>query len=165
MVTRRWSVGRNACSKPAFKLLRRPVLAAGRASDASARLARQRGYPLRHGLGPGDPGFSRRHRENDELRHLRLGPALFHNFVPAMLPGDIMGHEMVVEVGSALNGNLKVGDRVVVPFTIICGECEQCNRPRHRWSVRLHPPSRRFSRRPGRVSACAICRQDAHKGP
>jgi threonine dehydrogenase-like Zn-dependent dehydrogenase len=56
---------------------------------------------------------------------------LFHNFVPAMLPGDIMGHEMmgeVVEVGSGLNGNLKVGDRVVVPFTIICGECEQCKR-------------------------------------
>jgi threonine dehydrogenase-like Zn-dependent dehydrogenase len=56
---------------------------------------------------------------------------LFHNFVPAMLPGDIMGHEMmgeVVEVGSALNGNLKVGDRIVVPFTIICGECEQCKR-------------------------------------
>jgi len=56
---------------------------------------------------------------------------LFHNFVPAMLPGDIMGHEMmgeVVEVGSGLNGNLKVGDRIVVPFTIICGECEQCKR-------------------------------------
>ena len=56
---------------------------------------------------------------------------LFHNVVPAMLPGDIMGHEMmgeVVEVGSGLNGNLKVGDRVVVPFTIICGECEQCKR-------------------------------------
>ncbi len=56
---------------------------------------------------------------------------LFHNFVPAMLPGDIMGHEMmgeVVEVGSGLNGNLKVGDRVVVPFTIICGACEQCKR-------------------------------------
>jgi|SRR4051794_25365327 len=56
---------------------------------------------------------------------------LFHNFVPGMLPGDIMGHEMmgeVVEVGSGLNGALKIGDRVVVPFTIICGECEQCNR-------------------------------------
>jgi threonine dehydrogenase-like Zn-dependent dehydrogenase len=56
---------------------------------------------------------------------------LFHNFIPAMLPGDIMGHEMmgeVVEVGSGVNGNLKVGDRIVVPFTIICGECEQCKR-------------------------------------
>ena len=56
---------------------------------------------------------------------------LFHNFIPAMLPGDIMGHEMmgeVVEVGHGVNGKLKKGDRVVVPFTIICGECEQCKR-------------------------------------
>ncbi|MBP0447823.1 glutathione-dependent formaldehyde dehydrogenase [Roseomonas sp. SSH11] len=56
---------------------------------------------------------------------------LFHNFIPAMLPGDIVGHEMmgeVVEVGSAAKGKLKVGDRIVVPFTIFCGECEQCKR-------------------------------------
>jgi len=56
---------------------------------------------------------------------------LFHNFIPAMLPGDIMGHEMmgeVVEVGPDVNGRLKKGERVVVPFTIICGECEQCKR-------------------------------------
>jgi threonine dehydrogenase-like Zn-dependent dehydrogenase len=56
---------------------------------------------------------------------------LFHNFIPAMLSGDIMGHEMmgeVVEVGSGMDGKLKKGDRVVVPFTIICGECEQCKR-------------------------------------
>lgn len=56
---------------------------------------------------------------------------LFHNFIPGMLPGDIMGHETmgeVVEVGSGVNGKLKKGDRVVVPFTIICGECDQCKR-------------------------------------
>jgi threonine dehydrogenase-like Zn-dependent dehydrogenase len=56
---------------------------------------------------------------------------LFHNLVPAMLPGDIMGHETmgeVVEVGSAAKGKLKKGDRVVIPFTIVCGECEQCRR-------------------------------------
>jgi threonine dehydrogenase-like Zn-dependent dehydrogenase len=56
---------------------------------------------------------------------------LFHNFIPAMLPGDVMGHEMmgeVVEVGSQATNKLRVGDRVVVPFTIICGECEQCKR-------------------------------------
>jgi threonine dehydrogenase-like Zn-dependent dehydrogenase len=34
----------------------------------------------------------------------------------------------VVEVGSGLNGRLKRGERVVVPFTIVCGECEQCKR-------------------------------------
>jgi threonine dehydrogenase-like Zn-dependent dehydrogenase len=56
---------------------------------------------------------------------------LYHNFIPAMLPGDIVGHEMmgeVVEVGSGLNGSLRKGERVVVPFTIFCGECDQCKR-------------------------------------
>jgi threonine dehydrogenase-like Zn-dependent dehydrogenase len=56
---------------------------------------------------------------------------LFHNFIPGMLPGDIMGHETmgeVVEVGSGVDGKLKKGDRVVIPFTIICGECDQCKR-------------------------------------
>ncbi|MBR0641424.1 zinc-dependent alcohol dehydrogenase [Plastoroseomonas hellenica] len=56
---------------------------------------------------------------------------LFHNLIPAMLPGDIMGHEMmgeVVEVGSTAKNALRKGDRIVVPFTIICGECDQCKR-------------------------------------
>ncbi len=56
---------------------------------------------------------------------------LFHNFIPAMLPGDVMGHEMmgeVVEVGDGVNGRLRRGERIVVPFTIICGECDQCRR-------------------------------------
>ncbi len=56
---------------------------------------------------------------------------LFHNLVPAMLPGDIMGHETmgeVVDVGSAAKGALKKGDRVVIPFTIVCGDCDQCRR-------------------------------------
>jgi len=55
---------------------------------------------------------------------------LFDGFMPGMKSGDIMGHEFmgeVVEVGSA-NKALKVGDRVVVPFTITCGECDQCKR-------------------------------------
>jgi threonine dehydrogenase-like Zn-dependent dehydrogenase len=55
---------------------------------------------------------------------------LYDGFMPGMRHGDIMGHEFmgeVVEVGSA-NRKLKVGDRVVVPFTISCGECEQCRR-------------------------------------
>ncbi|SAK95928.1 alcohol dehydrogenase [Caballeronia arationis] len=55
---------------------------------------------------------------------------LFDGFMPGMEPGDIVGHEFmgeVVEVGKG-NSALKVGERVVVPFTIICGECEQCKR-------------------------------------
>ncbi|KAB0266007.1 zinc-dependent alcohol dehydrogenase [Microvirga brassicacearum] len=55
---------------------------------------------------------------------------LYNHFIPGMKDGDIMGHEFmgeVVEIGSSVS-NLKVGDRIVVPFTIICGECEQCRR-------------------------------------
>ncbi|UAW98808.1 glutathione-dependent formaldehyde dehydrogenase [Halopseudomonas nanhaiensis] len=55
---------------------------------------------------------------------------LYDGFMPGMQHGDIMGHEFmgeVMEVGSG-NKKLKVGDRVVVPFTICCGECPQCVR-------------------------------------
>ena len=53
---------------------------------------------------------------------------LYGGFVPGMHAGDIMGHETmgeVVEVGKG-NSKLKVGDRIVVPFTISCGECRMC---------------------------------------
>jgi threonine dehydrogenase-like Zn-dependent dehydrogenase len=56
---------------------------------------------------------------------------LFNGFMPGMKSGDVLGHEFmgeVVEVGPRARGRLKVGDRVVVPFTIVCGECEQCRR-------------------------------------
>jgi threonine dehydrogenase-like Zn-dependent dehydrogenase len=56
---------------------------------------------------------------------------LYDGYMPAMKNGDILGHETmgeVVEVGAEAKGTLKVGDRVVIPFTITCGECEQCRR-------------------------------------
>jgi threonine dehydrogenase-like Zn-dependent dehydrogenase len=56
---------------------------------------------------------------------------LYDHFMPGMKSGDIVGHEFmgeVVDVGAQAKGALKVGDRVVVPFTIFCGECDQCNR-------------------------------------
>jgi threonine dehydrogenase-like Zn-dependent dehydrogenase len=55
---------------------------------------------------------------------------LYDGFMMGMQSGDIVGHEFmgeVMEVGKD-NKKLKVGDRVVVPFTICCGECEQCRR-------------------------------------
>ncbi|TXR47827.1 zinc-dependent alcohol dehydrogenase [Phyllobacterium endophyticum] len=55
---------------------------------------------------------------------------IFDGIIPSMEHGDILGHETmgeVVEVGSE-NKTLKVGDRVVVPFTIACGECFFCKR-------------------------------------
>ena len=55
---------------------------------------------------------------------------LYNGFVPTMEQGDIMGHEFmgeVVEVGPGVNKEkLKPGDRVVVPFTIACGNCFFC---------------------------------------
>jgi threonine dehydrogenase-like Zn-dependent dehydrogenase len=55
---------------------------------------------------------------------------LYNGFVPGMERGDVVGHEFmgeVVEAGPAAR-NLKVGDRVVVPFPIACGECAMCQR-------------------------------------
>jgi threonine dehydrogenase-like Zn-dependent dehydrogenase len=54
----------------------------------------------------------------------------FDGVIPSMETGDILGHETmgeVVELG-ADNKKLKVGDRVVVPFTISRGECFFCQR-------------------------------------
>jgi threonine dehydrogenase-like Zn-dependent dehydrogenase len=53
---------------------------------------------------------------------------LYDGYIPTMKHGDILGHEFmgeVVEVGKGV-GNLAVGDRVVVPFPIACGNCWAC---------------------------------------
>jgi threonine dehydrogenase-like Zn-dependent dehydrogenase len=55
---------------------------------------------------------------------------LYDGFMPTMEKGDVLGHEFmgeVMEVGSG-NSKLKVGDRVVVPFNIACGECFFCQK-------------------------------------
>lgn len=53
---------------------------------------------------------------------------LYGPLAPFMTPGDILGHEamgVVEEVGAEV-GRLRAGDRVVVPFTISCGDCFLC---------------------------------------
>lgn len=53
---------------------------------------------------------------------------LYDGYIPTMQKGDILGHEFmgeVVAVGKEV-GNLREGDRVVVPFTIACGHCFYC---------------------------------------
>jgi threonine dehydrogenase-like Zn-dependent dehydrogenase len=55
---------------------------------------------------------------------------LYGGFVPTMEKGDIVGHEFmgeVVEIGDEVK-KLKVGDRIVVPFTISCGQCFFCKK-------------------------------------
>ena len=54
---------------------------------------------------------------------------LYDGFIPTMQKGDILGHEFmgeVVELGPDVT-NLAVGDRVVVPFPIACGDCNACS--------------------------------------
>ena len=55
---------------------------------------------------------------------------LYNGYIPTMEKGDILGHEFmgeVVDLGPQVT-NLKIGDRVVVPFTIACGKCFFCER-------------------------------------
>jgi len=54
---------------------------------------------------------------------------LYDGYIPSMRKGDILGHEFmgeVVEIGPEVM-NLKVGDRIVVPFPISCGRCYFCD--------------------------------------
>jgi threonine dehydrogenase-like Zn-dependent dehydrogenase len=55
---------------------------------------------------------------------------LYGGFVPGMVKGDILGHEFmgeVIELGPGVK-NLSVGERVVVPFPIACGQCFFCRK-------------------------------------
>ena len=60
---------------------------------------------------------------------------LMDGMMPTMKSGDVLGHEFmgeVVEVGQGFT-KFRKGDRIVVPFNINCGECDQCRRGN--WSV------------------------------
>jgi threonine dehydrogenase-like Zn-dependent dehydrogenase len=111
---------------------------------------------------------------------------LFDGVMPSMEKGDVLGHETmgeVVEVGPE-NKKLKIGDRVVVPFTISCGECFFCKKgffsgcersnPNHKMAEKLwgHSPAGLFGYShmlggysgPGRISAGALRRRRSHQG-
>jgi threonine dehydrogenase-like Zn-dependent dehydrogenase len=54
---------------------------------------------------------------------------LYDGYIPTLRPGDVLGHEFmgeVVETGS--QSTLKKGQRVVVPFTVSCGDCFFCKK-------------------------------------
>ncbi len=66
---------------------------------------------------------------------------LYDGYMPTMEAGDVLGHEpmgIVEEVGKSVT-NLKPGDRVVVPFTISCGECWFCKRQLYSLCDRSNP--------------------------
>lgn len=55
---------------------------------------------------------------------------LYRGKVPGLKSGDVLGHEfmgIVEEIGPGVT-QLKKGDRVVIPFTISCGDCFFCHR-------------------------------------
>ena len=62
---------------------------------------------------------------------------LYNGYMPTLEQGDILGHEFmgeVVELGPAIDQEkLKIGDRIVVPFTIACGKCFFCEQ--QLWSL------------------------------
>ena len=89
---------------------------------------------------------------------------IFDGVIPRMKSGDVIGHETmgeVVEVGAGAKGKLKVGDRVVVPFTIACGECFFCRRGQFSGCERTNPitrlPRLYGAIRPRDCSATPIC--------
>jgi threonine dehydrogenase-like Zn-dependent dehydrogenase len=60
---------------------------------------------------------------------------LYDGYIPTLEPGDILGHEFmgeVMEVGREVK-KVKTGDRVVIPFTIACGQCNFCKQ--ELWSL------------------------------
>jgi threonine dehydrogenase-like Zn-dependent dehydrogenase len=70
---------------------------------------------------------------------------IFDGVIPAMEKGDVLGHETMGEVVDVGRGNnkLKVGDRVVVPFTISCGECFFCQRGFYSGCERSNPNAKK----------------------
>ncbi len=70
---------------------------------------------------------------------------IYDGVIPSMKHGDVLGHETmgeVVDVGRGIS-KLKVGDRVVVPFTIACGECFFCKRGFYSGCERSNPDQKK----------------------
>ena len=110
---------------------------------------------------------------------------LYDALIPRMERGDILGHEFMGEVAeTGPDIRCKSGDRVVVPFTMSCGECFYCKRgmwslcdntnPSARESeietgyvcaglLRVFAPVRRVRRRAGAICASALCQYRTYK--
>jgi threonine dehydrogenase-like Zn-dependent dehydrogenase len=79
-----------------------------------------------------DPGIVNPHDAIVEIKKTAICGSdlhIYNGYIMGMKGGDILGHEFageVVAVGAEVK-NVKVGDRVVVPFTISCGKCHYCS--------------------------------------
>jgi len=66
---------------------------------------------------------------------------MYNGLLPSMQRGDVLGHEFmgeIVEVGRDVK-NVKVGDRVIVPFPIACGKCYYCKQNLHSMCENTNP--------------------------
>ena len=80
---------------------------------------------------------------------------IYDGYVMTMEKGDILGHEFagrVVEVGSSVS-KVKVGDRVVVPFTISCGQCLFCANEQFSFCSESNPNAAKLAEVTGHATA------------
>lgn len=80
---------------------------------------------------------------------------IYNGFVASMKRGDVLGHEFagrVVETGSKVK-RVKVGDRVVVPFTISCGRCVFCTMEQYALCSETNPNSKKLEDMVGYTTA------------
>lgn len=68
---------------------------------------------------------------------------LYNGYMPTMKSGDILGHEtmgIVMAIGSEVK-NVRVGDRIVIPFDIGCGHCHYCEKEEYSTCDNSNPNS------------------------
>src|SRR5204863_6530525 len=114
---------------------RRPnrPLPAGATRSEGADLARQARRPRRHRARPTIQDPTDVIVEITSTGICGSDLHLYELFGPFLGEGDILGHEpmgRVAEVGSGVT-ELKVGDRVVIPFNVSCGTCFMCGQGLH----------------------------------
>ncbi|WP_066476287.1 MULTISPECIES: zinc-dependent alcohol dehydrogenase [unclassified Sphingomonas] len=69
---------------------------------------------------------------------------LYDGVIPAVMPGDVLGHEFMGEVVETGPGSTLVkGQRVVVPFTIACGSCFFCGQQQYSACDNSNPVDKR----------------------
>jgi len=80
---------------------------------------------------------------------------IYNGYIATMQKGDVLGHEfagVIVEVGTAVK-NVKVGDRVVIPFTISCGACYFCQQKKFALCLRSNPNAKMLADTVGYATA------------